>query len=234
MIKIKYIFIILLYLSGPFSLAQNLYLGAGISSSGMKVVYNDFGEVGNFKVAFPSITINLLYEIKLGNHVALKTGPCLLNKSGGYKFTYIDIDGPLIDGVHHRLFRNRLYEFSYLSIDFPVLFTYSFIDPEKKFRFHLNIGPYLGRFIQPTFSAEAEAPGELTDSNFFYKFDFGYYASAGFGYRKWQLGCFMSKGLRNISNQALNANDIIKAKNNLTGINLIRVFHFSKKESKPL
>jgi hypothetical protein len=231
--KMKYALVIFLNLFSAYSFAQNLYISSGVTRSGMSVVYNDDYEgLGNFKEISRSITIDLLFEIKLGNHVALKTGPCLLNKSGGYKFTYIDIDGAMLNGVNRRIRKNCSYEFSYLSIDYPVLFTYNLIDPEKKFRINLNIGPYLGRFMPFTFFPETDAPGEATDYQCFDKFDYGYYASAGIGFRKWQLGCFMSKGLSNISNTSIKYNNLIRVKSNITGITLSRVINFSKKDSE--
>jgi hypothetical protein len=197
----------------------------------MSVVYDDFyyGNLGKFKKTSIDLNpINLLFEIKLGKHFALKTGTSLLRKSGGYNYTHTE--GFWENGKRYTIIdKNWPIEFSYFSIDFPILFTYNFIDPDIKYRLNLNFGPYLGYFFPSTFYIDMLRldPGD------FYRLDYGSYTSAGIGLKKWQLNFFYSKGLRNISNSTGIKHHLIRAKNNVTGINLIRVIDFSKKEPKP-
>lgn len=115
-------------------------------------------------------------------------------------------------------------EFSFSGIEIPVLLTFNLNDSKSKFNSSINIGPFLGYGLNNTEGGISPFP-EL------YRFNYGYNLSVGFGSKKWQISCYLLKGLRNTAKQdALKL--LEKVKSYLLGFNLTRIIRLSKKDSE--
>jgi hypothetical protein len=220
---VKSILTILFILVNSLVSAQNLHIGLGVAVTGITVDLKDIdGALRSSKGTKTYFNpVNLLFEIELGKNLALKTGGYMLMNKGRYFYTHAE--GFTFNGERFtRVDKNWEDDFGFISVDFPVLLTYKNTFTDKKYGFKLDIGPYMGYIIIPTY--------------IWYDYSKKYYGlciSAGFGTKKWQINSYLLTGQLNISLGYTFA-EMIKEKSTTFGINLTRVLHFSKKETNPL
>lgn len=110
-----------------------------------------------------------------------------------------------------------------MEIDLPLLLSYNINQGDKKVVVkNINIGPYFGYCYKGTDKATSSYPVYL------YRFDYGINMSAGFGSENWQISIYLLKGIRNISKKNIYYPNLQRVTNNMLGLNLTRVIHFSK------
>ena len=221
----KYTLSIILLLLNYLLSAQNLYISSGIYFSVMNI------EVENVHIGTASTLdkfnetsynfdfINIFFEKELSNHVSLKTGFYLNTKSGNFIHNEI-----FMAGLHgSSIIKPHSNNFSFSTIDFPLLLTYNLIEKEDKYRLSINIGPYLGLGIC---GKEYGATTSPFYPPYLSRFDYGFNLSTGFGSKKWQITCYVLHGGKPTSNTSDNHAD--KVRSSILGLNLTRVIYLSK------
>ena len=213
----KYTFSIFLLLLNYLLSAQNIYISSGIYFSGMNIeVENVHIGTANtldkfIETSYHFDFINILFEKELNNHLSLKTGFYLNTKSGNF--------------IHNELFmhygiKSHRNNFSFSTIDLPLLLTYNLMDKENKFRLNINIGPYFGLGI---FGKEYGVSNSPFYPEYLSRFEYGFNLSTGFGVKKWQISCNFLYGGKPTSVTSDNHADKVKC--TVIGINLTRVIY---------
>ena len=221
----KYSLSIILLLLNYLLSAQNLYISSGIYFSRMKI------EVENVHTGTASTLdkfneasyhfdyINIFFEKELGNQVSLKAGFYLNIKSGNFIHNEL-----FMAGLHgSSIIKPHRNNFSFSTIDFPILLTYYLIEKEDKFRLNINIGPYLGLGI---FGEEYGSTTSAFYPSYLSRLEYGFNLSTGFGFEKWQMSCYFLHGGKPASVTSDNHAD--KVRSSILGLNLTRVIYLSK------
>jgi hypothetical protein len=107
--------------------------------------------------------------------------------------------------------------------------TWNLTEKGKNFRFHINLGPYLGY-------GNVKSNINNFDNYYLKRFDYGFELLTGIGSNKWQFSFYVMQGLRNrgtrVAYFGTYYDDVIKKIISRTiGFDLTRVINLQRKNS---